>query len=160
MPANWRGVLLLFSFGQFLDNTHKLLLCVNARLGVDALDMGPNSVFRQDEVFRDVASRTSTGQIAQNLPLAPRESARSSDVFNPSFERIVDRVRIARVRLSLRNLIRHRRISRMRAVGHAIFLRIARTRPQLPARFADTEHQHPGQWVNGGKASKVSKESP
>lgn len=94
MLANWRGVLLLFSFGHFLDNTHKLLLCVNARLGVDALDMGPNGVFRQDEVFRDVASRTSTGQIAQNLPLAPRESARSSDAFNPSFERIVDRVRI------------------------------------------------------------------
>ena len=67
MLANWRGVLLLFSFGHFLDNTHKLLLCVNARLGVDALDMGPNGVFRQDEVFRDVASRTSTGQIAQNL---------------------------------------------------------------------------------------------
>ena len=100
MPANWRGVLLLFSFGHFLDNTHKLLLCVNARLGVDALDMGPNGVFRQDEVFRDVASRTSTGQIAQNLPLAPRESARSSDAFNTSFERIVDRVGIARVRPS------------------------------------------------------------
>lgn len=62
MPANWRGVLLLFSFGHFLDNTHKLLLCVNARLGVDALDMGPNGVFRQDEVFRDVASRTSTAR--------------------------------------------------------------------------------------------------